>query len=238
MPKRLSALAFALCAAVAPAAAGSPVVVELFTSQGCSSCPPADAFLARLSERPGVIALAFHVDYWDYLGWQDSFASPAFSKRQRSYARAFGERMVYTPQIVVAGRRGLVGSREDEVEAAIAEAAASSPLAKVTIALRGDALAVTVEAAGAVVQEAQVNLVLFDAPQVVEIGRGENSGRTMTYHNVVRSWMMLGSWSGARTEWVVPLPQDMRGAAVLVQDAASLSMLGAGQYLFADAPRP
>jgi hypothetical protein len=237
MPRRLSALAFALFTAAVPAAAGSPVVVELFTSQGCSSCPPADALLAEITQRPDVIALALHVDYWDYLGWQDSFASPAFTKRQRSYAKALGERMVYTPQIVVNGRRGVIGSRRDEVEAAIAEAHGAAPVAVLTLETTDEGLVVTIAAAGER-PAAAVSYVLFAPPQTVEISRGENRGRSLDYHNVVRSWMMLDDWTGQARRWVLPLPQEARGAVVLVQDRETRAILGAAQHLFDGPPRP
>lgn len=209
--------------------AETPVVVELFTAQGCSACPPADAFHAELGTRPGVIALAFHVDYWDYLGWRDSFASAAFSKRQRSYAKAFGERMVYTPQMVISGRVGLVGSHVEQIEAAIATAREQPPRALVRIDTEGDALAVVVEPVGEGVSEANVSYVLLAHPQTIDISRGENRGQQITYHNVVRAWMMLGAWHGNKAHWSLAMPQDAEALVVLVQDKESRAILGAAR---------
>ena len=231
MPRRLPALALALFAACAPASAEQPVVVELFTSQGCSSCPPADAFLAELAQRPGIVALAFHVDYWDYLGWQDSFANPAFSKRQRAYAKAFGERMVYTPQMVVGGRVGLVGSHVEAIEAAIAEARDRPAAARVHIVPDGDGLRVSVEPGAGPAATANVGYVLLAHPQTVEITRGENRGHRITYHNVVRGWMMLGRWQGGQVSWPVAMPQDAEALVVLVQAEDDRAILGAARHV-------
>jgi hypothetical protein len=206
------------------------VVVELFTSQGCSSCPPADALLAELAERDDIIALALHVDYWDYLGWHDSFASPAFTKRQKAYAEAFGERMVYTPQIVVDGRKGIVGSKADAVKAAIAAALDRPDAVDVAIEAGADGLSVAVSAGSVPVPEAIVSLVTYAGPQTVAITRGENSGHAITYTNPVRSWMRLGDWHGEAASWRVPFPEDAAGVAVLVQEAESMAILGAAHH--------
>src|SRR5690606_9121092 len=115
------------------------VVVELFTSQGCSSCPPADALLSELAAQPGVIALALHVDYWDYLGWKDSFASPAFSARQKAYAKSFGRRSIFTPQMVVQGRQALVGHDAPSVLSAIAEGLTEQATVNLALRREGDA---------------------------------------------------------------------------------------------------
>jgi hypothetical protein len=229
MPRRLPALVLAVTLAGTGAAGDTPVVVELFTSQGCSACPPADAFHATLAERPGIVALAFHVDYWDYLGWRDSFASPAFSKRQRAYAKAFGERMVYTPQMVINGRVGLVGSHVDEIDAAIAEAAARPVSAAVRIETEADGLRVVVEPGEGAVSDASVSYVLLAHPQTIAISRGENRGQEITYHNVVRAWMMLGSWHGEPLSWAIAAPQDARSIVVLVQEKESRAILGAAR---------
>lgn len=230
MPRRLPALAFALALTGTSAAAQGPVVVELFTSQGCSSCPPADAFHAELAGRPGIIALAFHVDYWDYLGWRDSFASPAFTKRQRAYAKAFGDRMVYTPQMVVGGRVGLVGSHIEAIEAAIAEVSHDPATAAVRIDAADDTLRVVVEPGAGAAEPAHVSYVLLAHPQTVDITRGENRGHQITYHNVVRAWMMLGAWHGEAATWSVAMPQDARSIVVLVQARDSRAILGAAQH--------
>jgi hypothetical protein len=231
MHRRLAAVALALFVACAPARAGTPVVVELFTSQGCGASPPADAYLAGLAEQPGVIALAFHVDYWDYLGWQDTFANPAFSKRQRNYAKAFGERMVYTPQMVVGGRIGLVGSHIDEIEAAIAEVRALPSAATVRIERQGDGLRIAVEPGEGEAAEATVSYLLLAHPQTVEISRGENRDQRIVYRNMVRGWMMLGRWHGGTAEWPVAMPQDAQAIVVLVQAEQSRAILGAARHV-------
>lgn len=205
----------------------SPVVVELFTSQGCSSCPPADAILADLAEREGVIALALHVDYWDHLGWRDSFASPMHAKRQRAYAKAFGERTVFTPQIIVNGRHGVIGSRRDEVEAAVGAAASATMPVDLGIAAEAGGLTVTLAATRTPMPAARVLFVVYAHPQTVAITRGENSGQAVTYHNVVTGLMRLGEWHGEARRWDLPIPQEARGVAILVQAEETMEILGA-----------
>mgnify|MGYP001765496867 CR=1 FL=1 len=187
-----------LCAAQGVLAqdANSPVVVELYTSQGCSSCPPADALLARLADEPGVIALALHVDYWDYIGWEDAFADPGFTKRQKAYAKAAGERMVYTPQMIIDGVARVVGHEPGEVAAAIARAAAAPR--PVTLSVSRDAGHITIraEANPPLSGPAIVQLVGYAPGKTVEIRSGENAGLAVEYRNIVTSWQSLGEWSG------------------------------------------
>jgi hypothetical protein len=216
------ALAFAAALVAAPKAAesGPPVVVELFTSQGCSSCPPADALLRELAERPDVVALSLHVDYWDYLGWRDVFARPAFSARQMAYRDAAGARSVYTPQIIVDGVASVVGSRAEEVRAAI-EAALARP-ERARIALRRGDGQVEIRVSPASAETAPAGLlwfVTYRSPPPVRVERGENAGHALSYRNVVESWMKMGRWDGrAPAIFLAPAPPDASGVAVILQD--------------------
>jgi hypothetical protein len=179
------------------AAGEGPVVVELYTSQGCSSCPPADALLVELAKRDDVLPLALHVDYWDYIGWADSFADPAFTRRQKAYARAAGTRTIYTPQMVVGGIDHLIGTRAMELGELI-EAHQEEPARVVLDVARASAqLTVHAEARGALPGVVVVQLVRFRPEERVAIGRGENAGRTITYVNIVTDWQVIGRWSGA-----------------------------------------
>lgn len=202
------------------------VVVELFTSQGCNSCPPADELLAELAERDDVIALALHVDYWNYLGWRDTFSSPANTLRQRDYARALGERMIYTPQIVVNGVVGVIGSRRDAVRDAIA--AARPMTVSVTIAPDGDMLRAT--AAADQPLAAEVVYIVYDATAIVAVTEGENRGRDMIAVNPVRLLTMLARFTGGEGTWTLPAPRDARGVVVLVQSTEDRRILGAARY--------
>ena len=204
-------------------AQSAPVVVELFTSQGCSSCPPADAFLTDLArQRADVLPLAFHVTYWDYLGWKDPYSLDAATARQRAYARALGEEGVYTPQMVVDGKTGFVGSNRREGLSAIA-AAAPKPVS-VSVVRDGESLLITV---GTGAGQARVLLVGFDPAHETRIGRGENSGRTLVESNIVRSLTPLGSWNGAG-ETLRQTPPAGDSFAVLLQ-ADDGRIIGAGK---------
>lgn len=186
-------LAFAAALAVTAHARDAPVVVELFTSQGCSSCPPADAFLTDLAgQRPDVLPLAFHITYWNHLGWKDPYALDLATARQREYARHLGEDGIYTPQMVVDGTTGFVGSNRPQGLAAIAAAAGKS--VPVSVTRDGSTLLITV---GPGTGQARVLLVGFDPSHQTAIGRGENSGRTLTESNIVRSLTQLGAWTGS-----------------------------------------
>jgi hypothetical protein len=215
MSMRAAIIGFALATIVTATARAQdtpPVVVELFTSQGCSSCPPADAFLTDLAhQRRDVLALAFHVTYWDYIGWKDPYSLDAATARQREYARHLGTDGVYTPQMVVDGSKGFVGSDRHEGLDAIAGAAAKS----VPVALARDAggLVVTV---GFGAGTARVLLVGFDSSHDTPVGRGENSGRTLRETNVVRSLTPIGAWTGAALT-LHTSPQAGEGFAVLLQ---------------------
>lgn len=169
------------------------VLVELFTSQGCSSCPPADAFLADLTRDPAVIPLALHVDYWDYIGWRDTFAQEGFTKRQRKYAKMNADRMVYTPQMIVAGQMRVKGHDTDAVMAGIA--ATKSPIT-LTLTRQGDDVLISASADQPLPGDILVDLVRYFPKMTVQIERGENRGQAISYHNIVTSWQNIGEWTG------------------------------------------
>lgn len=208
----------------------SPVVVELFTSQGCSSCPPADAFLGELAGQPGVIALSMHVDYWDYIGWKDPFADPKMTERQRDYARALSSRYVYTPQMVIDGRYDVVGSHKDDVRSRIADAAATpKPLQLRVLPDGGGAVAIP---AGEVPEGgATIWLAVYDDAHETEILRGENRGKTLRYSHVVRELEQIGTWDGTAMEIPLDLPAAVQrgrdGCAIIVQAGRGGPVLGA-----------
>jgi hypothetical protein len=183
--------------AVSVATAGDmPVVVELFTSQGCSACPPADALLGKLAKRSDVIPLALHVDYWDYIGWKDIFARPEFTKRQKAYAYSRGRNMIYTPEMVIAGRKEVMGMREMEVAEAIFKSRAAPDLTRVKLIRSGEKIEIRAEALVDLGGKVQVQLVSFTPEHVVRITRGENAGKTVTYNNIVTRWQQLRDWDG------------------------------------------
>jgi hypothetical protein len=235
----LAAAVLAIAAAsFSPAAAESPanglvpvpppVVVELFTSQGCSSCPPADDVLAELKSRPNVLPLSFHVTYWDRLGWPDTFGLEASTARQRAYATLLDNNGLYTPQMVIGGRVDVVGSHRQRVGEAI-DLLESHRKAGPPIAIEGDRLRL---GAGDTV-DATIWLFGFDREHEVAIGRGENRGRNIRYHNVVREVTKLGHWSGDALEFDLPLErlagEGRDGAAVVVQQQNSGVILAASQ---------
>jgi hypothetical protein len=169
------------------------VLVELFTSQGCSSCPPADAFLADLTQDQGVIPLALHVDYWDYIGWNDTFAQEKFTKRQRKYAKMNADRMVYTPQMIVAGQIRVKGHDTASVMSGIASV--KSPIT-LTLTRHGDDVLITATSDQPLPGDILVDLVRYYPKMTVQIERGENRGQAISYHNIVTSWMNVGEWTG------------------------------------------
>jgi hypothetical protein len=176
-------------------------VVELFTSQGCSSCPAADALLGRLANRQDVVALSLPVDYWDYLGWKDTLASPKFSERQRAYAQTRGDGAIYTPQIVVNGLTHVNGSDEAQIVRAIEKTGKIVSAQRVPIRLSEEKGKLIIEAgaapAGVTVKDATLWLAVISPKVEVPIGRGENQGKKVTYTNVVRELMPIGTWNGA-----------------------------------------
>jgi hypothetical protein len=176
-------------------------VFELFTSQGCSSCPPADRLAGELAAEPGVLLLSFPVDYWDYLGWKDTLAHSAFGKRQKLYAKTRRDRQVYTPQMVINGMSHVVGSDRDAITAA--EIAAGSLPVAMRILRKDGRLMVDVPA-GAAERKAALLLFPVQGTRAVEIGRGENSGAMVTYTNVVRGLTRVGDWNGAAMQVALP----------------------------------
>ncbi|MGD0634987.1 MAG: DUF1223 domain-containing protein [Beijerinckiaceae bacterium] len=212
-----------------PAAAGAPerlVTVELFTSEGCSSCPPADTYLSELAQnRRDILPLAFHVTYWNQLGWRDPFSLEAATERQYVYSRHFGKNSVFTPQMVVDGAKSLVGSDRDEAEKAI-RAAKTSGLAVVPLSLARDGGTVTIKL-GAGAGSGRVLLIGFDHLHRTPVGRGENGGHTLTESNIVRSIRDAGAWTGVETTLSAPVPEG-EDAAVLLQ-AADGTITGAAR---------
>ncbi len=210
MKATLTGIALA-AALAAPAHAAQPIVVELFTSQGCSSCPPANASLAAVSARPDVLALSFGVTYWDYLGWKDTFAQPQFTERQIAYEPHLGHGGPFTPQIVVNGMADTVGNRQSDVEHLIARARLDGP----AIALKDNVVSIT---AGPSDGEADVWLVQYDPHTIdVPVARGENEGVTLPHKNVVRALTRIGDWSGrAATYRIMPAANGL-STAILIQ---------------------
>lgn len=209
-----------------------PVVVELFTSQGCSSCPPADAILAHLAERKDVIALSLPVTYWDMLGWKDTLASEANTRRQKAYAATLGRGGVYTPQVIVDGVNDIVGGREAAIEAAIAAREADMTLVPVEIKATPAELHIAVGAAdGGSAQSATIWLFHILGKASVAVGGGENSGHTLTYRNIVRDVKAVGIWKGQAVSLDLPrsesagLPHD--AVAVVVQQGGYGRIVGA-----------
>jgi hypothetical protein len=218
-----SLVAILVVGGCASANAGGPrALLELFTSQGCSSCPPADKLLGELAADPSLVALSVPIDYWDYLGWKDTLADPADSARQRAYAHARGDRQVYTPQMVVNGATHVVGSDHSAIERAIVQTDRNSAIMSVPVllSLGGHSLEVKIEG-GKEHAAGEVWLCPLAKSVPVVIGRGENRGRTITYHNVVRHWLKLGDFSGADLSWSVPISElvadESDAVAVFVQ---------------------
>jgi hypothetical protein len=222
--------ALGVCAIVAiirPVHAAEPrAVVELFTSQGCSSCPPADNIIGELAKDPSVIALSMPIDYWDYLGWKDTLADARFSARQKAYSHMRGDRDVYTPQVVVNGSAHVVGSDRAGIEDAIgstkkADGVMSVP---VTMTLAGKQITVSVAAStkAPAATHGEIWICSVSKAVPISIGRGENRGREVTYHNVVRNVLKVGDYNGSAGSWTVPLENISRegvdAAVVYVQD--------------------
>ncbi len=189
------------------------VVVELYTSQGCSSCPGADAFFQELAARDDVLALALHVDYWDYIGWKDSFGSPEYTARQRSYARAGGRRMIYTPQMIVNGLDDVVGTHRVDVVDVIDRHKTMQPYVKLNIARDGSRLHIRAEAYEPLEDRLTVQLIRYLPHARVDIERGENAGRSISYVNIVTSLEVLQQWD---TQKPLDLEAEVRGSDPVV----------------------
>lgn len=226
-----------LAAGAVPAKADPRAVVELFTSQGCSSCPPADRLLGELARDPSIIALSLPVDYWDYLGWKDTLADPRFSARQKAYSRMRRDREVYTPQVIVNGVVHVNGNDRSAIERAAESTRRSRSVMSVPVVLTlsGRHLNVAVAAsASPVAGSGEIWICAVSRTVPITIGRGENRGREVVYHNVVRNWLKVGDWNGAAKSWDVPLENIARdgvdAAVAYVQDGsrdAPGPMLGA-----------
>lgn len=212
------------------AMAEGPVVVELFTSQGCSSCPPADAIFAEISKRDDIVALALHVDYWDYIGWKDQFADPEHTVRQRGYSRAAGKRSIYTPQMIIGGKDHIIGNKPMRLAELIEAHRAAPVLANVALERDGNRIIIRVTAknripnGGAVVQ-----IATFTPHESVNIRRGENAGRTLNYYNIVRDFAEVGRWAGRGTYRATVRVPESASVAVLVQQRNHGPILGAAQ---------
>lgn len=188
------------------------VVVELYTSQGCSSCPPADDYLTVLMQNPVVLPLALHVDYWDYIGWKDGFASPKFTERQKAYAHAKGSRTIYTPQMIVGGQEQVEGHQPGKVEAMLKRQLRAPETVNLIVERTGDEATINASAVRPLDGPVRVQLVRYNPEETVSIERGENAGQTITYHNIVTSWQVLGEWDGEGPLSVtapVPGPEPM-----------------------------
>ncbi|MEO1238793.1 MAG: DUF1223 domain-containing protein [Pseudomonadota bacterium] len=229
MSRFLAAMA-ALFASVSIALADdNVVVVELYTSQGCSSCPPADNLLGQIADRDGIIALALHVDYWDYIGWTDDFADPAHTARQRGYARAKGSKMIYTPQMVIQGETHVVGNKPMEVADAINSYVRSSVPIDVSLDRSGDTLRVEARRLGRAPADLAVHVVTFTPRASRDIRAGENRGRTLTYHNIVQDWRTIGTWSGGNVYTADVRVAANQPVAVIIQAPGHGPVLGAAQ---------
>ncbi len=196
-----------------------PVVVELFTSQGCSSCPPADALLAKLAQQDNVIALALHVDYWDYIGWKDSFAQPEHTVRQKAYAKAAGKRMIYTPQMIIDGEDHVVGNKPAQVAELINRHAARGSAFSLQITRSAGTLDIQATANTATTGRFVVQLVEFDPMRMVDITRGENAGKILDYANIVTGWQAIAEWDGRKPLQLNKAVEASQPVAVLIQHA-------------------
>src|SRR5947209_14528080 len=220
------------------ASADPRAVVELFTSQGCSSCPAADKLLGELAKDPNVIALSLPIDYWDYLGWKDTLADSRFTARQKAYSRARGDRDVYTPQVIVNGSAQAIGSDRARIEGAIDTTGKNDGVMSVPVSmtLSGKQINVSVAAAnkGPAAKHGEIWICSVSKSVPIAVGRGENRGKQLTYYNVVRNLLKVGDWNGTAGNWTVPLENISRegvdAAVVYVQDGSRDSpgpMLGA-----------
>ena len=228
-----------VCLFVAPPARadnGPLVVVELFTSQGCSSCPPADALMHKLAKRGDVIGLALHVDYWDYIGWKDEYGDPSYTRRQKGYAHRGGRKMVYTPQMIINGQEDVVGARAMELVDLIDQHKAAPPIVSVQADRSGNSITIQIQrvadgagADGVAKGPFDIHLVRFTPLKQAHITRGELAGRDIEYANTVDGWRVLGQWDGQGS---LTLQADIDGdrpAVVLVQQVGYGAILAAAR---------
>ncbi len=224
---RAVAVVLGLCSTVSlasPSLADPRGVVELFTSQGCSSCPPADKVLGELAKDPSMIALSLPIDYWDYLGWKDTLADARFTARQKAYSLMRGDRDVYTPQAVVNGAVHVLGSDMGGIEKAVSQTDQTSGVMSVPVTMTkaGSHLNVSVAASRNGGDSAEIWVCAVSKSVPITIGRGENRGREVIYYNVVRNMLKVGDWNGKPGTWTVPLENISRdgvdAAVVFIQD--------------------
>lgn len=211
-----------------PVAAQSPVVVELFTSQGCSSCPPADKLMHELAKRDDVIALALHVDYWDYIGWKDEFAMPRNAERQRGYARIAHRRSVYTPQMIVNGVTDIVGARPMDLSKAIAEHAAKPNLIALKVERSGAKVSISARP-GKTHGPLFVQMVRYTPQRTSDITHGENAGHVLSYANVTEDWEILAEWDGVADLSLETVAEGEKPVVVMVQQGLDGPILAAAQ---------
>jgi hypothetical protein len=218
----------------------APMVVELFTSEGCSSCPPADALLGELAQRQYVLPLSFHVDYWDYIGWKDRFADPLFTRRQHAYAEAQGSSMVYTPQMIIAGAIDVVGSDRKAVEKALKVAYTRNTMYRIHVMREDDGRVVVQFPDAQIGVPATVWLVTYQRSAESHVNAGENAGHDLMTYNVVRSLQKVGMWTGPATEIELKLDQQAKAnspdaCAIIANQAEHGPIIAAAAFNFAKA---
>ena len=232
MRRMLLALAASFVVAIPVQAETSPVVVELFTSQGCSSCPPADEIMETLAGREDVIALSLHVDYWDYIGWKDEFADPGHAKRQRSYAAVASRRSVYTPEMIVNGVTDIIGAKPMELAMAIEKhKAVPKAVAMELSAGGGDRIVIEADAIVSGLGPMDVVMLRYQSARVANITRGENAGRTIEYVNVAEDWQLVSRWDGQSHLSVEVQAPGNHPVVVLIQDHNHGPIRGAARLL-------
>lgn len=219
MLRSVAATAFVSLFLAAPAQAqDDPVVVELFTSQGCSSCPPADRIMHELAKRDDVIGLALHVDYWDYIGWKDEYANPDHTDRQRAYAREGGRTMIYTPQMVVNGQQDVVGAKSIELNRLIDAHLTAPPEAEVSATRTANEVSMNVVPIELPDDETyDVRIVQYSPMRRTSIRRGELAGHDLDYANVVENWQIAGRWDGQTPQSFTATLSSELPAVVLIQ---------------------
>jgi hypothetical protein len=219
-----------------PASAEPRAVIELFTAQGCSSCPEADRLLGEIAKDPSVIAVSLPIDYWDYLGWKDTLADPKFTARQKAYSKVRGDRQIYTPQVVVNGKLHALGSDRASIEKAIGDSSGKAGVMSVPVkvSVAKGQITVSVPDTTSATNAGEVWICSVAKSVPVAIGRGENRGKEVTYHNVVRNWLKVGDWAGKAATWTVPIEnlngEGVDGAIAYVQEGSRErpgAMLGA-----------
>ncbi len=206
----------------------APVVVELFTSQGCSSCPPADELLSKLAQEKGIIALGMHVDYWDYIGWRDPFAQPIMTLRQKEYARTLNQPFIYTPQMVINGRYQAVGSKKLMVENLIETARTHYPLVEISPQWDGDDVYVSLPAMAAVAKGYNLFFAQITPFSSTKVTAGENNGRELKDSNIVLKLDNIGYWDGTATEFRKKIEIKSTMSALIIQTAEFGPIVGAG----------